>query len=569
MPRTARDKPIAWRNGEPLPANVLEVAARTPKDAWQQLLHQRALKDERTWFAPQLAHLPDPWGMRDAEKAAQRILQALDTGERVHIFGDFDADGVNATAVLVEGLRAAGLSITWEVPHRAQQGHGIAIDSVRTAAKRGCTVGISCDTGITCFQAATEAKKLGIHLIITDHHLPEGDRLPEAFAILNPAQKECGFADNLLCGCGVAFYLLLALWKLMRSQQRAPDYDLKTLLDRVAVATIADMMELRGVNRILVHHGLLRLRDQPSAGMAALLRLAGHDSCQRVDTEMIAFKVAPRINAAGRMEHGDLAVRLLLASDNDEAETAANEMDRLNQQRKKVERDIYREATARITPGGILAAFDPEWHPGVIGLVAGKLARRFHQPAAIGYIDDDTVHLSLRGVEGFHIRDILSACGDLLTRFGGHAGAGGCTLPKANWSPFMQRFSAAISKQAAANMVDKPPLAVDLALTIEASHIQLADRLTRFEPTGKGNPACRLLLCDCEIRNAREIGGGALSLWLASPGGATLAAIAFRPGILRETLLREKHPMLIGSLTRNDWNGRSQAQFVVEDALLP
>jgi len=566
---TARGQPLAWQHGRSFIAGLATQTMREPMAAWQQLLRNRNLEDNPHWFAPQLAHLPDPLQMVDAEKAAQRLIAALDAKEKLHIFGDFDADGVNATTVLVEGLTAAGFKVSWEVPHRSQQGHGIAIDSVRRQAEAGCKLGISCDTGITCFASAAEATALGMDLIITDHHLPEpcGDTLlPDAFAILNPARADCGFADRKLCGCGVAFYLLLALWKLLRADGRAPQYDLKQLLDRVAVATIADMMDLVGINRILVFHGLIRLQQQPCPGMAALLNISGWDGSKSMRVETVSFQIAPRINAAGRMQHGDLAVRLLLSNNAIEAAEMATEMDAFNKQRREVESAIHKQAASRLKTGGVLAAYDADWHPGVVGLVAGKLARKAHQPAAIGYIDhDEQIHLSLRGVTGFHIQQLLVSCRDLLDRFGGHAGAGGCALPRANWGKFLQHFSDAISQQLAASETTKPALTIDLALTIGASHVALADRIARFEPIGKGNPPCRLLLRECEIRSVREVRGGALSMWLASPEGM-LSAIAFRPGPLVEMLTEGNRLALIGALTRNDWNGNEKAQFIVEDA---
>jgi len=571
MTTTVRGHLLGWDDQRCFIDGLVQQSCSEPLAAWQQLLSNRHLEDCPHWFAPPLAQLPDPLQMVDAEKGARRLIVALDANEPVHIFGDFDADGVNATAVLVEGLTGAGLTVSWEVPHRSQQGHGIAIDSVRQQVAQGCRLGISCDTGITCFAAAAEAAALGMDLIITDHHLPEasGEKLlPQALAILNPAREDCGFADRKLCGCGVAFYLLSALWKLLRADNRAPQYDLRNLLDRVAVATIADMMDLVGINRTLVFHGLAMLQHNPSPGMAALLNIANVDRSRAARVKTVAFDIAPRINAAGRMEHGDLAVRLLLSSNAAEAAALAGEMDALNKQRRTVEATIHKQAAARLKTGGVLAAYEEDWHPGVVGLVAGKLARKAHQPAAIGYIDDqEVIHLSLRGVAGFHIQQLLTDCGDLLTRFGGHAGAGGCVMPRANWGKFLQRFSDAISEQLAAGNTIKPVVIIDLALTIAAAHLSLADRMAHFEPVGKGNPACNLLLRGCTIRKVTVFKGGALSLWLDSPEGM-LSAIAFRPGVLAEVLTEGRELALIGSLSRNEWKGNAKAQFIVEDAWL-
>ncbi|MDX8409386.1 MAG: single-stranded-DNA-specific exonuclease RecJ [Mariprofundales bacterium] len=568
LPVTVRGNPLAWRNLQPLLPTLREQTHRHPAAAWQQILSHRGLEKTPHWFSPQLAHLPDPSDLRDADKAAQRLCRAIDDGERVHIFGDFDADGVNATAILIEGLEAAGLKVSWSVPHRSEQGHGIDPKQVEQQTACGCTLGISCDTGITCMKAAATAKAQGMDLIITDHHLPK-EQLPDAFAILNPAREDCGFAERKLCGCGVAFYLLLALWKQLRLLNRAPDYDLKTLLDRVAVATIADVMKLTGINRILVHHGLARLRQAPSIGMQALLNLAGlEDGDKPVIVKTVSFQIAPRINAASRMGHGEVAVRLLTSRTPEQATAIAAELDGFNQQRRIVEAATYKQAAAQLKDGRVLAAFDADWHPGVVGLAAGKLARRFHQPAAVGYVDKhEIIHLSLRGVTGFHIAQLLDSCAPLLLRHGGHAGAGGCALARADWGKFLHSFADAISNQVAQGKVTPPMMEIDAALTMDATHTGLADRAARFEPTGHGNPPCRLLLLESEIASVREVRSGALSIKLRHQG-MFIAAIAFRPGPLTEVLTVGASIPLVGALQRDQWRGGDALQFVIEDAWL-
>lgn len=228
-------------------------------------------------------------------------------------------------------------------------------------------------------------------LIVTDHHLPEAG-LPDAFALLNPARRDCGFAERRLCGSGVAFFLLMAVWKLLGEEERRPAFDLRTLLDRLAVATVADVMELTGVNRILVHHGLARLNSRPSTGMAALMRLARIK--KSVTAETIGFYLAPRINAAGRMQHGEAAMRLLSTSDAAEADSLAGELDAANRERRQVEGEVFKQAEARLHGAETLAVFDPSWHAGVVGLAAGRLARKHGRPAAVGLLRPKAVFAS-------------------------------------------------------------------------------------------------------------------------------------------------------------------------------
>ncbi|MDQ6951267.1 MAG: single-stranded-DNA-specific exonuclease RecJ [Mariprofundales bacterium] len=563
---SVRENRLAWRGDRPLIASLAAETYCDPSQVWQQIVRNRGLEDRPEWFTPQLAHLPDPSGMRDADRAAERLSVAIREQEMVHIFGDFDADGVNATAILIEGLEAAGLTVSWNVPHRSEQGHGIDLQQVAIQAAAGCKLGISCDTGISCVEAAASAKALGMDLIITDHHLPPA-QLPDAFAILNPAREDCGFAGRKLCGCGVAFYLLLALWKRLRADGCVPNYDLKQLLDRVAVATIADMMELTGINRILVYHGLKRLGQVPSVGMAALLQLAGvADHEQPMVVKTVSFQIAPRINAASRMGHGEVAVRLLINRSTEEAMAMAKTLDGLNKERRVVEAATTKQAASRMQSGAVLAAFDPDWHPGVVGLAAGKLARRFHQPAAIGYLGEDgNIHLSLRGVTGFHIARLLDTCSPLLLRHGGHAGAGGCALPQKNWGKFLSAFANAISAQLATGAIQSPAMEIDAALTMAATHAGLADRIARFAPNGKGNPPCRLLLMESEIVSVKVVRGGALSIKLRDHT-AFISAIAFHPGPLVELLVVGAKLALIGELQRDQWRGGDAVQLVIEDA---
>jgi len=317
--KTRRGCRVVWRHGP--------LVADDPLSAWQGLLSARGLTESAPFFTPRLTDLPDPDGMRDMDRAAGRLVAAITGEEPIHIFGDFDADGANGTAILVEALRGAGAHVSFSIPHRVDDGHGIGVVPVLEAHAAGVQLGISVDTGTHCFEACSQARKLGFDLIVTDHHLPE-TTLPPAFALLNPAREDCGFAERKLCGAGVAFFLLMCVWKRLRDQGRPPAFDLRGLLDRVAVATVADVMDLTGVNRILVHHGLQRLNTSPSVGMAALMRVA--KVRKPVSAETIGYYLAPRINAAGRMRHGEEAMRLLSTDDTDEAVQLARVLDETN-----------------------------------------------------------------------------------------------------------------------------------------------------------------------------------------------------------------------------------------------
>ncbi len=550
--RTRRGRRLEWRNGS--------LLADDPLTAWQGLLAARGLSEDDSFFTPRLAALPDPFAMRDMKKAADRVASAVSTGEKIHIFGDFDADGVCGTSILFEALAAAGAHMSSSIPHRAKAGHGIGIEPVRKAYKAGARLGISVDTGTSCMDACAEAKRIGLDLIVTDHHLPE-ETLPSAFALLNPARGDCGFADRKLCGAGVAFFLLMAVWKKLSDADARPAFDLRVLLDRVAVATIADVMDLTGVNRTLVYHGLHRLNTHPSIGMQALLTVAKVQKAATAET--IGFYLAPRINAAGRMQHCDVAMRLLSTHDADEAAILAAELDAANKQRRQVEAEVFKQAELKLKNSEVLAAYDKRWHAGVVGLAAGRLARKHCRPAAVGFVTSDgTMRISLRGRPGFHIGRLLNACSDHLESFGGHAGAGGGTIKSGQWDAFTAAFGKAINEQSK-QASDYMTQSIDGVLSLSCMHIGLAERLSRFEPIGKGNPVCAWLLKDVHIANRRDLKGGVVRLRLTD-GSRWLDGIVFGVNGMGGGMEPGSTVSVIGQLKRDDGRGNGAVQFVVD-----
>ncbi len=556
---TRKGKVITWRH-EPL-------FAQDPLQAWQGVLKARGLSETDSFFAPALSDLPEPFLMQDMKRAATRLLQAIQEKEKIHVFGDFDCDGVSGTCILVEALRAVGTDVSYSIPHRADDGHGIGVDVVQDAFAQGAKLGLSVDTGTTCFEACRRASELGFDLIITDHHLPS-ERLPNAFALLNPARADCGFANRVLCGTGVAFFLLMAVWKLLADEGQKPAYDLRQLLDRVAMATVADVMKLQGVNRILVQHGLKQLKTSPSVGMSALLNIAKVNR-QKISVDTIGFYLAPRINAAGRMQHGEDAMKLLCCQDEIQAQLLAQVLDGYNQDRRKVEATTYKEAEAKLklsVSPNVLAVYDKTWHAGVVGLAAGRLARQYGKPAAVGFVDgENIIRVSLRGVKGFHIGNLLNDCAAYLQGFGGHAGAGGGSIKDGAWSDFVVAFDTAIQKQQEGKN-HQQTLDIDGVLSLAALHIGLARRLTRFEPTGQGNASCLWLLHDVSIVDLKKLKGGVIRLQL-SDGVRFMPAVAFRGTQLFEGIEAGVCVSLIGKLQQDDYRGGEHIQFVVEDIL--
>ena len=560
---------LTWRD-QPLIADH-------PVTAWQSLLAARNLHESDAFFAPALSDLPDPFQMKDMETAAIRLADAIEKQEQIHVFGDFDCDGVSGTTVLVAALQAAGAKVEFSIPHRADDGHGIGVEPVKQAFEAGATLGISVDTGTTCLDACDMAQSLGFDLMITDHHLPDAV-LPNAFALLNPARKDCGFADGILCGTGVAFFLLMATWKILGDRNKRPNYDLKQLLDRVAMATVADVMPLRGVNRILVHVGLQQLKTSPSIGMAALMNIAKVKQ-HKVSSETIGYYLAPRVNAAGRMRHGEEALRLLCSNSPEEAMQLATSLDNCNQERRKIEADTYKEALGKLKginenkrtssqeKNEILAVYDAAWHAGVVGLVAGRLSRQHGRPAAVGFVDNEqNIRVSLRGQKGFHIGELLHTCADHLDGFGGHAGAGGGTVKAGSWDAFVLDFTQAVQDQQK-TFGQHMELPVDGVLQLSALHIGLAQRLQKFEPVGHGNHGCKWLLADVTVVDVKKLKGGVLRVSLTD-GKSFINAVAFGASVLEPDLQLGVNISLLGELKADDFRGGDAVQFVIEDIVI-
>ena len=567
--RTRKGRTLQWRH-EPLVAD-------NPLSAWQGLLKARGLSEQDAFFAPALSDLPDPFLMQDMQKAATRLAKAIETHEQIHVFGDFDCDGVSGTTVLVEALRNAGAEVCFSIPHRADDGHGIGVEPVQQAYDAGATLGLSVDTGTTCLDACDKATELGFDLIITDHHLPD-KILPNAYALLNPAREDCGFAERVLCGTGVAFFLLMATWKLLADKNKRPAYDLKQLLDRVAMATVADVMPLQGVNRVLVHFGLQQLRTSPSIGMSALLDIAKVNR-KRISTESIAFYLAPRVNAAGRMRHGEEAMRLLCCQDTNEANALAASLDVCNQERRKLEVETYKQALAKLgatypvntgehqEKNIHLAVYDECWHAGVVGLVAGRLARQHGRPAAVGFVDSEqNIRVSLRGTKGFHIGQLLQTCAQHLHGFGGHAGAGGGTVKAASWDAFVLDFTKAVNQQQTDGLIQNH-LLIDGVLNLSALHIGLATRLQRFEPIGQANPACLWAIHDVTVVDSKKLKGGVMRVRLTD-GIHFTNAVVFGAGILADDLQEGVCVSVLGQLQSDVYRGGDAVQFVIEDVVL-
>lgn len=505
----------------------------------------------RQFLDPRLAHLRPPDVLPGCVAAAQRIHAAIRAGKRIVVYGDYDVDGITGTAILVACIRLMGGQVRYYVPHRIDEGYGLHEEAIRRLAAQGTEVLITVDCGIASTQEAEVAHECGIELVITDHHEP-GPRLPPAAAIVHPRLPGNPYPFGGLSGSGVALKVAWALARLASGQQQVGPAMKALLVQAVGLAalgTVADVVPLVDENRILVAEGLKRLRNAAGVGLATLLQVAKVSKAEP-DSEDVAYLLGPRLNAAGRLGQAQLAVELLLTDKPDRALELAQYIDRLNTSRQTLERSIYQKALElaeqEFDPqrDAALVLGHPGWHVGVIGIVAGRLAEKFHRPAILIAWDPLGVKAgvgSARSVPGFHLHAALEACAEHLLRHGGHAAAAGLTIAPSQFPA----FRAAMLEYAAEHgqFMHRPPeLVIDTESPLSALTLAAVEQMERMAPFGQGNP--RPLLCTTGVRLARPprtIGNGGRHLALELvQHGISLRAIAFGASDWAEPLIHTR-----------------------------
>jgi single-stranded-DNA-specific exonuclease len=485
------------------------------------------------FLAARLQDLPDPFTMKGMDAAVARLVRAVEEGERIACYGDYDVDGVTSTTLLAGFLRASGADVVTYVPHRLVEGYGLNVAAVEKLASQGVRLLVTLDCGITSAPEVRAATALGLDAVVVDHHTVPVE-LPAAAAILNPHQPGCGYPSKDLAAVGVTFALVMALRKALRARgrfgERRPEPNLKDALDLVALGTVADVVPHVGANRILVRAGLEVLAASRRPGVRALKRVAGIPEGVPVGAGQVGFRLAPRINAAGRLDDAGRGVRLLLSADPAEAEALAAELDRENQARQEIERRILAEAIedagARVREGvrGLVLARDG-WHAGVVGIVASRIVERFHRPAVLVALADEGGKGSGRSIEGFHLHDALSACASHLARFGGHRHAAGVTVDRER----LPAFRAAFEEHAAARLSDEdlvPRCRIDSWVEQGEVTERAAEDLARLGPFGAGHPEPVFALRGAPTK-ARTVGANGAHLKLGLGG---LDAIGFGMG---------------------------------------
>jgi len=476
-----------------------------------QVLWNRGYRDAdaaRLFLSPSLDDLHDPFLLAGMREAVERLGAALERREKVLLYGDYDVDGTSSIVILRKAIELAGGIAGFHVPNRLRDGYGMRPEVIEAAARDQVGLLISVDTGIRAAQAVRHANQLGLDVIVTDHHLPESS-LPPAVAVLNPNRPDCPYPEKNLCGAGVAFKLAHAL--LLSRGWPAPRLRriLESFLKLVAISTVADAVPLTGENRILVQHGLRGLRSVRNPGLRALLKVSGFDPGQLPSSGGVAFRIAPRINAAGRMADAGRVIELFLTADEAEAGRIAEELNELNRERQQAEAEIFQaimEECARRPPSGADAALlftGESWHKGVVGIVASRVVERFHRPVFVMGVDSELglAQGSGRSILKFHLLESLEAMPDLFLKFGGHRQAAGVTLEASRVPEFRERWN----RYAAARLSPEdlqPKLELEAQLDFREIQERTVTEVLALAPFGYGNPQPLFAALNVQLRGA-------------------------------------------------------------------
>jgi len=528
--------------------------------------------DARLFFKASPADIRSPFLLAEMDAAVERIHAALLHNEKILVFGDYDADGITATALLFEFLHLAGADVSCHIPHRTREGYGLQASHITGDSLAGDTkLIITADCGVAGYEAVESARAAGIDVIVTDHHIPP-EKMPRALALINPNRPDCTVGLGMLAGVGVVFYLLMALRKYLRDRnfwKNRTEPNLKAMSDLVAIGTIADMVPLTGENRILSKVGLSVVNSGSRPGIKALMDVSGLTE-NGAEAEDIAFKLAPRLNAAGRLAHADAAYELLVTKNLKKAKGIARTLDGLNKRRRDIEKKIldeildgFQKNPSLTRKRGIVLA-NRNWHEGVLGIVASRLVRRYNRPVILISLKDDAGKGSGRSVPGVDLFRVLAACSDDLDGFGGHAMAAGLRIHPDNISGFKKHFGSAVETMAGPEG-STIPLPIDCVLDFEAITDGIIEQLELIKPFGTGNPEPLFMARKVTVVSSKIVGGSHRRMRLTQTpdsSGKVFNAIQFNV----ETGGKQpsQFDRIAYRLRWNRWNGAQSPQLIVE-----
>jgi single-stranded-DNA-specific exonuclease len=532
----------------------------------RQILFNRGIctdAEARVFLKAEPSINTDPFQLIGMQATVERIHFALEHNEPIAIYGDYDVDGVTATALLVEALQGLGADVRGYIPNRFEEGYGLNKDALDSLKADGVKLVITVDCGIRSPDEALHARTIGLDLIISDHHHPDGLNLPPALAVINPKQHGDPYPDKDLAGVGIAYKIAEALF----SSEPNSAYNLQGLLDLVALGTVADLAPLVGENRSLVRKGLKQIRETKRQGLFSLAGVA-EMKIAKVTAGNIGFMLGPRLNASGRLESALASFELLTTKDFMRAGQLAQQLEVQNRQRQSITRSMQAKAE-EIAMGDdpeafLLFAAHEEFNPGVIGLAASRLTEMYYRPAIVAARSAEETRGSCRSIPEFHITDALDLCKDLLVRHGGHAAAAGFTVKNENLPELVGRLKS-IAKEKLSEKDLRQTLSADMDVSLPELNFDVLKNLAYLEPTGYGNPDAVFASRDVKVRFSRTVGseGKHLKLTLDDERGATFDAIGFRLGHLQSTLPARVDVMY--TLEANEWNGRTSLQLNLKD----
>lgn len=555
------------------PENVAQLSAELGIDpVLASLLVTRGVhtfEEARSFFRPSLSALHDPFLMKDMDLAVARLEKAVASQEKILVYGDYDVDGTTAVALVYSFIRRLTTSVDFYIPDRYDEGYGVSQKGIDWASDNGFTLIITLDCGIKAIDKVKYAADKGIDLIICDHHLPE-EEIPAAAAVLDPKREDCTYPFDDLSGCGVGFKLVQAY----SQKYGLPFESLLPLLDLLVVSIASDLVTVVGENRVLAHFGLKRLNEEPRIGLQAMINLANLEQ-GHVTIDDIVFKIGPRINAAGRMESGRLAVELLTAETEEAAVTIGSQINDNNNERKSIDREITKAALDMVQDGtccsseNAVIVYGPDWNKGVVGIVASRLVEAYYKPAFVLTKSNGFVTGSARSVRGFDLYEAISSCADLLENYGGHIYAAGLTLREENLPEFVRRIDKYVGEHISDEMAT-PIVDVDSEINFSQITPKFFRILKQFQPFGPGNSAPVFLTKNVyDDGNGRKVGPGGqhlkLELIQESQPYHQISAIAFNMASLFEHI-RNGNPIdICYSVVENYYRGNSTIQLRIKD----
>lgn len=536
----------------------------------RQILFNRGYADQTSALNFLSASPPansNPENMLGMKAAVTRLVSAISNGELIAIYGDYDADGVTATALLVQLLSALDAQVEGYIPNRFDEGYGLNNEALDTLKERGASLVVTVDCGVRSIGEVQHAKDQGLDLIISDHHHP-GEQLPPALAVINPKQDGDPYPDKNLAGVGIAYKLGIALLEKMRhnGNQLAQAFDETLLLDLVALGTVADLAPLTSENRSLVRHGLKVIRQPRRQGLQALIGVCGLLP-RRIQASDIGFVLGPRLNAAGRLDSALASFDLLTTKSINEAGYLAQQLDNQNRERQKITRDnqaIAEEIALTEEPDSMLLfAADPGFNPGIVGLVASRLTEQYYRPAIVANYGETFTRGSCRSIPEFHITDALDQCEELMEHHGGHAAAAGFTVRNENLDELVTRLRA-IADEKLSGLDLRPVMHADLEIQLSNLVPEIIDQLEILQPTGYGNPQAVFVSRELKVNDHRLVGRDGSHLKMTvSDGWVTYDAIAFRQGHWHADM-----PLFVDlmyTFEKNEFNGKENLQLKVRD----